>query len=83
MWGAIFGAIGQVSSILTLVAFIIAVLAFVYYARLNNELEKQKQRIILIKSLPQKDRLNVVIQELEGKKKVLTKAVIPFLIVLN
>jgi hypothetical protein len=71
-----------VSSILTLIAFIIGVLASVYHIWLNYKIEKLKQNVIMIKSLPQKERVNVVIHQLQEKKKVLTLAVIPFFMVL-
>jgi len=51
--GPLFGSVGKVADVFTLLAFIIAGVVLVYYVRLNHELARQKARNELIKTVPQ------------------------------
>jgi hypothetical protein len=78
MFAAMFGAIAKVADIFTLIAFVIAALAYSYNIKLSHNLSKEKQRLDLIKSVPQKDRLSLVISELESRQKTVARSILPF-----
>jgi hypothetical protein len=75
---ALFSAVQNVSDAFTLTAFIVAVLAFAYRTKLSNDVSRQRQRANLIKSVPEGERLPLVMRELENKKKWLARSFIPW-----
>ena len=76
---SVFSAIKSVGDGFTLIAFILAIVAFLYYTRLNHAIAHERNRLDLIKSVPQVERVILVKAELENKRKYFLQVLVPLL----